>query len=102
MDATPDVKNLYCAEDAIGIDADYEFVFDCDDSTIAKIVKNLQLKKISKDSVTANDFADNLSWWDKADMATIDPYWKKGEHETYWYLWYNKKKKHAYFMTYDM
>ena len=34
---SPDVKNIYCFDDAIGIDADYMFAFNCDLKTSEKI-----------------------------------------------------------------
>ncbi len=102
VEPTADVKGIYCYDDAIGIDADYEFAFTCDDSTIQKIVKQLKLVKTVKDSAFGLGFGPNLPWWDTAIISTIDPYWKKGAHETFWYLWYDKKSKNAYFQTYDM
>lgn len=102
VEPTADVKGIYCYDDAIGIDAAYAFAFTCDDSTIQKIVKQLKLAKTVKDSALGLDFGPDLPWWDKATISTINPYWKKGPHETFWYLWYDEKSKHAYFQTYDM
>ncbi len=102
VEPTADVKGIYCYDDAIGIDADYVFAFTCDDSTIQKIVKQLKLVKTVKDSAFGLGFGPNLPWWDTAIISTIDPYWKKGAHETFWYLWYDKNSKNAYFQTYDM
>lgn len=102
IDPSEDVKNIYCFDDAIGIDADYEFAFECKESTINKIVKKLNLAKTVKDSAKGISFGPNLPWWDTAKISKIDPYWKKGPHETYWYLWFDKNTKNAYFMTFDM
>ena len=36
---SPDIKNIYCFDDAIGIDADYQFSFNCNKSTAELIRK---------------------------------------------------------------
>jgi len=101
-EATADVKNLYCYDDAIGIDADYQFAFTCNDSTIQKIITNLGLTKTVKENIIGLSFASDFPWWDTAHINRLEPYWKKGEHETYWYLWFDEKTKKAYFFTFDM
>src|SRR5438034_981648 len=53
---TADIKNIYCFNNDIGIDADYEFAFTCADSSINKIVKYLNLTKTSKNNVIGASF----------------------------------------------
>lgn len=44
VDLSPDIKNIYCFGDAIGIDADYMFSFNCDTATKGKIIEKHHLK----------------------------------------------------------
>ena len=39
VEITPDIKNIYCFDDAIGIDASYQFSFNCNDKTVADTSK---------------------------------------------------------------
>jgi hypothetical protein len=102
IEPTADVKNIYCFDDAIGIDADYEFAFKCEDSTISKIIQKLNLTKTVKYENLGLNFGPSLPWWDTTKISQIIPYWKKGDHETYWYLWYDAPTQIAYFQTFDM
>ena len=100
---TPDVKNIYCYADEMGIDHNYQFSFNCDTATISRIVSNLKLT--NKDVIDNNNgkgFWHNFPWWDSAKVETLKPFYKKGEHETYWYLWYDKPKEKAYYFSFDM
>lgn len=47
MEITPDVKNIYCFDDAIGQDADYMFSFNCNSETATKIINYHSLMKDS-------------------------------------------------------
>lgn len=102
VEPTADVKNIVCIDDAIGIDATYKFSFQCDDSTIKKIAAKLLLVKTEKDNVTGLNLGPEVPWWDVGRIMNLEPYWKKGEHETYWYLWFDKIDKQAWFLTFDM
>ena len=83
-----DVKNILCADDAIGIDAAYKFTFTCDDTTINRIVKKLHLKN-TPTGVDGIDFGADADWWDISRLNKLTPYWKTGANETYWYLLYD-------------
>jgi hypothetical protein len=102
FDPTPDVKNIYCYADEIGIDHDYQFSFNCDTTTINKIVSNLNLKKGIIDDNNGNGLWHDFPWWDSAKIGNLKPFSKKGEHETYWYLWYDLPKQKAYYFSFDM
>lgn len=45
IEITSDVKNIYCYNDAIGIDASYQFAFNCSEQTAAKIIAQHHLIK---------------------------------------------------------
>lgn len=102
FDPTPDVKNIYCYADEMGIDHDYQFAFNCDTTTINKIISNLNLKKGIIDNNFGRGFWHKFLWWDSSKVETLKPFSKKGKHETYWYLWYDKLRKKAYYFSFDM
>jgi len=102
VEITPDVKNIYCFDDAIGIDADYMFLFDCDSLTSKKIIEmhNLVLDTVNFD----NGFGmqHDFEWWDKDRIAELQKYsWTDGK-QYHKYYWYDKEKGKAYFFDFDM
>jgi hypothetical protein len=102
FDPTVDVKNIYCYADEMGIDHDYQFSFNCDTTTINKIVSNLNLKKGIIDDNNGSGLWHDFPWWDSSKIEALIPFSKKGEHETYWYLWYDTPKRKAYYFSFDM
>jgi hypothetical protein len=102
VELTPDVKNIYCFDDAIGIDADYQFSFNCDSSTARRIIEkhNLSLDKETTDYAFGmqNDFP----WWDKKKIEKLDLYSWKGERQYYQYFWYDAKEQKAYYFDFDL
>ena len=102
IDLTPDIKNLYCFDDAVGIDADYMFSFNCDLSTSNKIIKvnGLTLDTINLD----NGFGlqSDFKWWDKKRIKQLQKYsWTNGE-QYFKYYWYDSENRKAYFFDFDM
>ena len=102
VELTPDIRNIYCFDDAIGIDADYMFAFNCDLTTSNRIIKmhNLTIDTISSDNAFGlqNDF----EWWKKEEIAKLTKYsWTNGEHY-FKYFWYDSVNKKAYFFDFDM
>ncbi len=98
---TPDVYNLYAYADELGIDASYYLAFECNDSTIEKIKQEFDLEQ----DKTETSFGGGLNssptfWWDTAFINKAKPF-SKQEKNLYWYLWYDKPKKKAYFLTFD-
>ncbi|MEX6690887.1 hypothetical protein QTN47_25485 [Danxiaibacter flavus] len=102
FDPTPDVKNIYCYADEMGIDHDYQFSFNCDTTTINKIVSNLNLKAGIVDDNNGSGLWHDFPWWDSSKIESLIPFSKKGEHETYWYLWYDRPTQKAYYFSFDM
>lgn len=105
VDITPDVKNIYCFDDAIGQDADYMFSFNCDSTTAAAIIKKLDL---SKDSLTGDNpegLQHDFAWWDKKRIHELTGYsWhgntqRKDLHKRFWYDTIDQK---AYFFQYSL
>jgi hypothetical protein len=100
---TEDVKNLNSYADELGIDASYWLAFNCEDSTIEKIVSILQLKK---DSARIPGFIGGLNtnptiWWDTSFILHSKPFYKD-EERMFWRLWYDANGKKAYFLTFDL
>jgi len=101
VELTPDVKNIYCFDDAIGIDADYQFSFNCDTSTARRIIEKHHLTRD-----TAGNFAFGLQhdfpWWDKKKIEQLPLHSWKGEREYYKYFWYDPAERKAYYFEFDM
>jgi len=100
IELSKDIKNLYCFDDAIGIDADYMFAFNCDSSTAEKI----KVKHLLKPD-TNNDYGfgmqHDFDWWDKKKIEQLDLYsWNKGQD--YKFFWYDQKEKKAYYFEFDL
>ncbi len=99
---TADVKNIYCYADEMGIDHDYQFSFNCDTTTINKIVSNLNLKQGQVPDNYGSGLWHDFPWWDSSRIEHLKPYFKIGPHETYWYLWFDITKQKAYYFSFDM
>lgn len=102
VELTPDVKNIYCFDDAIGIDADYQFVFNCNAATAQRIIEKQQLKLDKETSDYAFGLQNDFKWWNKAKIATLDLYSWQGEHQYFKYFWYDKVEQKAYYFEFDM
>lgn len=102
VEITDDVKNIYCHDDAIGIDADYQFGFNCNDSTAQRIIRKhqLTLDLITEDK--AFGLQDDFDWWDKKKIDKLDLYsWTNG-NQYFKYFWYDSKEQKAYFFDFDL
>jgi hypothetical protein len=102
IEITPDVKNIYCFDDPIGIDTDYMFSFDCDSSTSKKIIEvnNLKVDSINEDN--GFNMQHDFNWWNKKRIAKLKKYsWTNGDRY-FKYYWYDKENGKAYFFDFDM
>lgn len=99
---SPDIKNIYCFDDAIGIDADYQFSFNCHKSTAELIRKRNNLKIDTATSDFAFGLQDEFPWWSKKKIEQLQLYSWKGEQEYYKYFWYDNKEQKAYFFDFDL
>lgn len=105
VEITPDVKNIYCFDDAIGQDADYMFAFDCDSITAQRIIEEHSLKKDSVSGNYAEGMQHDFPWWNKETIRQLQSYSWHSELETknfHKLFWYDEKIGKAYYFEYDM
>jgi hypothetical protein len=102
IDLTQDIKNIYCFDDAIGIDADYMFSFNCCQTTAKKINEKLLLKLDTMTTDYAFGLQHDFEWWDKKKIEKLDLYsWQDG-NQFYKYFWYDQTEQKAYYFDFDM
>lgn len=99
---TPDIRNIYCFDDAIGIDADYMFSFNCDTTTARRIIEKHQLKRDRETTDYAFGLQHDFEWWDKKKIERLDLYSWQGDHQYFKYFWYDKADQKAYYFDFDM
>lgn len=99
---TPDVKDLYCYADEMGIDHKYQFSFRCDTATKSKIIHHLQLVRQAQPDNYSSGIWHPYPWWDSSGISALAPYKRKGDHETYHYLWYDTSAGKAYYFEFDL
>jgi ABC-type nickel/cobalt efflux system permease component RcnA len=106
VDITPDVKNIYCFDDAIGQDADYMFSFSCDSLTAQRIIERHELKKDSLVGNNPESMQHDFFWWDKKRISELESYSWDSDHEmkknVNKIFWYDAKNEKAYYFEYDM
>jgi len=99
---TADVKNIYCHGDAMGIDADYQFGFNCNQETANKIIK----KHLMKEDLLTEDFGfgmqEDFDWWNKKKIEKLQLYSWTDNDQYFKYFWYDRKEQKAYFFDFDM
>jgi len=102
VEITPDVKNIYCFDDAIGIDADYMFSFNCSQTTSNKIIETNDLKIDTLNSDNAFGLQNDFDWWNKDRIAQLQKYsWTDGD-QYFKYYWYDVDSSKAYFFDFDL
>lgn len=102
VDLTPDITNIYCFDDAVGIDADYQFAFNCNDSTAQRIIRTHAMTLDTEDTDFAFGLQNDFKWWDKKKIEKLPLYsWTDGE-QYFQYFWYDKKEQKAYYFDFDM
>ena len=102
VELTNDIKNIYCFDDAIGIDADYQFSFNCDSSTVRRIVDKHKLTLDTETTDFAFGLQNDFDWWDKKKIEKLKLYSWKGDHQYFKYFWYDNKEQKAYYFDFDM
>ncbi|GLB49381.1 hypothetical protein [Neptunitalea lumnitzerae] len=89
VEITPDVKNIYCHADALGIDADYMFSFNCSINTSNKIIAKHSLTIDNLNTDNAFALQHNFNWWDKETIQKLQKYsWTNG-NQYFKYYWYD-------------
>lgn len=101
VDLSEDIKNIYCFDDAIGIDADYMFSFNCDRTTARKIIEKHQLKLDKETTDYAFGLQHDFEWWDKKKIEKLDLYSWQGDHQYFKYYWYDNTEQKAYYFDFD-
>jgi hypothetical protein len=102
FEAGADVSNLYCYADLMGTDHSYQFAFQCDESTVERIISQRKLKLLNSPENSASNLRRMFDWWNEKFVVRTPPYFVKEEHESYSYLWFDKSKEVAYYFTFDM
>lgn len=102
VEITPDVKNIYCFDDAIGIDADYMFAFNCDSITSRKIIEAHKLKIDTLNSDNGFGLQHNFEWWDKEKIKKLKKYSWTNSSQYSKYYWYDEDSRKAYFFDFDI
>jgi len=98
---SPDVKNIYCFADELAFDHSYQFSFNCDKSTINKIVSELKLSLAYEPNNYSEYLQREFFWWDRECVKEIPPYFKEDDRN-YWFLWYDTTNNKAYYIAFDM
>ena len=99
---TPDIKEIYCFGDFLGIDYKVLFSFTCDSTTIKRIIDKKKLELTNENSDNGLLFMDDFNWWNKEKIEKVRPF-KKGKENEYWqYLWYDKDSKKAYYEEFSL
>jgi hypothetical protein len=102
VEITEDVKNIYCFDDAIGIDADYMFAFNCSPKTSNKIIEANELKIDTLNLDNGFGLQHDFEWWDKKKIENLRKFsWTDG-NQNFKYYWYDKENEKAYFFDFDM
>lgn len=97
-----DIKNIYCFNDEIGIDADYMFAFNCNETTSKKIIEVHELLIDSLNSDNGFGIQHDFEWWEKDRIVNLEKYtWTDGK-QYFKYYWYDKENKKAYFFDFDL
>lgn len=102
VELTPDIKNIYCFDDAIGIDADYQFSFNCSLTTAQQIIKKHQLKPDKETTDYAFGLQNDFEWWDKKKIEKLDLYSWQQDNQYFKYFWYDTSEQKAYFFDFDL
>ena len=97
-----DVKNIYSFGDFLGADYKVLIAFNCNPSTIEKIVDSKKMALTTKKDDSGLIFMADFPWWDMEKIQLLEPY-KVGKDYEYWeYLWFDPKTKQAYYEIFSL
>ena len=99
---TPDIQEIYCHADAIGIDADYQFAFHCTAETAQKIIEKHHLHLDTAATDYAFGLQTDFEWWDKEKIKPLDLYCSQNSDTYFQYFWYDKAASKAYYFDFDL
>lgn len=101
VELSPDIKNIYCFDDAIGIDAAYQFSFNCDTATVRRIIETHELKPDQTTTDYAFGLQNDFDWWNKKKIEPLDLYSWQGDDHYFKYFWYDVTEQKAYYFAFD-
>lgn len=102
VELTPDIKNIYCHNDDIGIDLDFMFAFECKEGTAEKIIQKHKLELNGPNIGNASGLRDDFPWWDEDRIRELPRYsWFDGK-SYYKYFWYDRETGKAWYFDFDM
>ncbi len=101
VEISHDISNIYSYRDFLGIDYLVQISFNCDSTTIHRIIdfKNMKMSD-NHDSGLYHSL--ELSWWDKSAIAKIKPYVIGEEYKFWKYLWFDEETQTAYYQEFSM
>lgn len=99
---TPDVRDIYCYDDPLGIDQDYQFSFHCDGATVNRIIAANHLAPDQSNHDFAFGLQDDFDWWDKRKIARLKLYLWEGDRQYFKYFWYDPDEQKAYYFDFDL
>ena len=103
LPAGANMTQVYYYADELGSDVVYQLSFKCSRDTIEKIISELSLKPVPKD--TADRLLaprDDLPWWKPDSIDGRDLWIKEEENQYYWQLWYSEKDGMAFYLEYSV
>jgi hypothetical protein len=98
----PDVHNLYCIADQMGIDSKFAFAFRCNEATRDRIIRELSLKKDGSPDADGSGLWPERPWWPGDRIRQLKPWHKKSDQELYQQLWYDPLTQTAYYFEFDL
>lgn len=102
VERTEDVRQIYCFNDDIGVDADYQFAFQCAPATAKRIIEKHQLAVSEEGVDPAFALQSNFDWWDKKKIAALELYAWNDNGQYFKYFWYEEREQQAYYFEFDL
>ena len=100
IELTNDIKNIYCFDDAIGIDADYQFAFNCNTKTVERIIERHKLSVDTNTNYSFLEMGQDFIWWNNTKIKKLKLYsWKNNTYNKY--FCYDKIEHKAYWFEFD-
>lgn len=97
----PDVRQLYCYTDELGLDTKYLFSFRCTPATFRRLVAQNQLRP---DSVRTDPsgLLRPFAWWPEGAERGLTAYWRTDREQWFQYLWYDARQQRAYYLEFTL
>ena len=101
VELTPDVKNIYCHDDRMGINSRFQFSFNCNAATASRIIAR---HKMTTDSsgISYTGISDEFAWWDKHEIGRLKMFVWKDRGRYFQCFWYDSIAHRAYYLDFDL